>query len=86
MINIIQITPVLNYHNNGFIYLCLADDGNTYVRSVSGKWAQLVQTMATPAELQTDLTTYLGGNVLDTLITVRNDNTNQNSNPTHPHG
>lgn len=38
---ITNVTPLFNPVNNGFMYLCQADDGSVWVRSVAGNWAQI---------------------------------------------
>lgn len=38
---IINHNPIFDLVNHGFVYLCQADDGTYWVRSVGGKWAQV---------------------------------------------
>lgn len=38
---IVSIDPIFDFVNNGFTYLCTADDGTFWLRSTAGNWVQI---------------------------------------------
>lgn len=39
--NLLNSSPIFDLANNGFAYLCEAEDGTYWIRSVAGRWAQI---------------------------------------------
>ena len=63
--------------NHGFVYLCLIDDGTYWIRSVSGKWAQISTKPLDTLSLQADLDAFLVQGVLATENDVKVDDASQ---------
>lgn len=73
---IINSEPILNFINHGFIYLCVADDGSYWIRSVAGKWAKLTAKPMDFASLEEDFNNFVK-NKTATEVEVKADNTDQ---------
>lgn len=69
---IIDATPHFNPVNNGWVYVCGADDGTLWVRSVAGKWAQI----DSPVDVQSIIDDFRKA-IPVTLDEVKADNTDQ---------
>lgn len=75
---IINLNPIFDLTNHGFVYLCLMEDDSYWIRSVSGKWTQ-VKT-SSPMDLsviQNDLDLFIKSGVLVTENDVKVDNASQ---------
>ena len=74
---IVNSTPLINLINNGFVYLCQDDTGAYWMRSVAGKWAQVVAKPVGTDDLDADFQTFLAKNTPATEVDLKADNTDQ---------
>ena len=71
-------TPIFNFINNGFMYLCSMEDGSYWVRSVSGKWVEIKTSQPFAIEiLQKDFDTFVAQGAPTTENDVKVDNASQ---------
>lgn len=70
---IINSTPVFNPNNNGFIYLCVTEDGTNWVRSVAGSWSKVERPLDIDS-VDADFNAYFKSNeeVLPETIKIEN--------------
>lgn len=76
--NIISSGEIFNFINDGFMYLCRADDGSLWLRSTAGKWAQIKGSTPMQLEdLQADFQAFLKSGAIVTENDVKVDNSSQ---------
>lgn len=76
---IVNLAPQFNLVNNGFCYLCIADDGTFWIRSTAGNWAQIK--LSTPMDdvdiIDADFQLFLKSGIIVTENDIKIENSSQ---------
>ena len=75
---IVNMEPLFNPANNGFMYICHVDDGTFWLRSVSGNWVQLKTSAPMDTEtVSADFDAFQKSGLIVTENDVKVDNSSQ---------
>lgn len=75
---IINSNPEYDPVNNGFMYICGADDGTLWIRSVIGSWVEITTLPVDTGSLDVDFQVFIAKNTPATPAQLIQDNSGKN--------